>query len=108
MLLIGLMSGTSADGIDAALVEIDGEGRGTHVRLVAHRHRPFRDDTREAILAVCAGREPLERLSTLHFALGDLFYAAAADVAEEAGIPLAQIDAIACHGQTVWHQPLEM
>jgi anhydro-N-acetylmuramic acid kinase len=106
MLIIGLMSGTSADGIDAALTEISGEGRQTRIALRGFLCLPHTPAMRDAILRLCdprAGAVP--DLCALHFALGERFAEAAQAVARAAGIPLTQVDAIASHGQTVWHQP---
>lgn len=106
MLLIGLMSGTSADGVDAVLAEIAGHGLETSVRLVAHRAEPFSAALREAILSSCEpGVSRLETLCALGTALGDAYARAAAGVAADAGIPLERVEALACHGQTIWHQP---
>jgi anhydro-N-acetylmuramic acid kinase len=106
MLIIGLMSGTSADGIDAALTEIIGEGRQTRIALrhfLCLSHSP---SMRDAILRLCDPRTAtVPDLCVLHFALGERFAEAAQAVADAAGISLAQVDAIASHGQTVWHQP---
>src|SRR4051812_35754074 len=109
MLLIGLMSGTSADGIDAALVEIEGVGRNTTARLRAFTCLPHEPAMRQAILDACradgapGGRVP--DLTALHFALGECFAEAAYLVAAAGGVPIAEVEAIASHGQTVWHQP---
>jgi anhydro-N-acetylmuramic acid kinase len=106
MLIIGLMSGTSADGIDAALTEIVGEGGQVRVALRHFLCLPHTPALRDAVLRLCdplAGAVP--DLCALHFALGERFAQAAQAVAHAAGIPLTQVDAIASHGQTVWHQP---
>lgn len=106
MLLVGLMSGTSADGIDAALVEIEGEGRSSRVRLLHFLCVPHAPHMRDAILRACdpKGARTAD-LCALNAALGEQFAEAARAVAEAASVPLSQIDAIASHGQTVWHQP---
>lgn len=106
MLLIGLMSGTSADGIDAALVEIEGDGKRTRVRLLHFLCLPFEPEMRSAILSLCdrsTGTVP--DLCALHFALGEKLAEAALSVATEAGVGLSEVAAICSHGQTVWHQP---
>ena len=106
MLLIGLMSGTSVDGIDAALAEIDGAGRDINVRLIHFVCLPHEPSMREAVLALCdpaTGTVP--DLCALHAALGEKFAEAALRLADEAGVEMREITAIASHGQTVWHQP---
>lgn len=106
MIIIGLMSGTSADGIDAALTEIAGEGRQTRIALRSFLCLPHTPAMRDAILRLCDPRTgSVADLCALHFALGERFAEAAQAVARAAGIPLTQVDAIASHGQTVWHQP---
>ncbi len=106
MLIIGLMSGTSADGIDAALVEVRGSGRRLRAEIRAFLCVPHTAEMRSAILALCdpdRGRVP--DLCALNAALGERFAEAAILVAGEAGVPLSEVRAIASHGQTVWHQP---
>ena len=71
-LAIGLMSGTSADGIDAALVEISGCGTDTRVRLLSFLTLPFSDAARARILRVAAGDfGGTEELCLLNFYLGE-------------------------------------
>jgi anhydro-N-acetylmuramic acid kinase len=101
--VVGLMSGTSVDGIDAALVEVEGFGERTRARLLAFETRPysaaekafvhglFSADTR----ALCEG----------NFRLGALFGDAALAVIARAGLRPADCDLVGSHGQTVWHHP---
>lgn len=109
MRVIGLMSGTSADGIDAALVEWGDAPAGRPFRLLAHLEESFEPALQQRIHALAAGRtepgETLRELAVLDVALGEHFAAAAVSVAELAGVPLEQVDAIASHGQTVAHHP---
>lgn len=105
MLIVGLMSGTSLDGVDAALVEIDGEGvDDVRFRLVHWLTAPFDEARREAIHgAILAGSA--ERLCGLHADLGEWLGEAVVRVCEEAGVPRGRVDAVGSHGQTVWHRP---
>lgn len=107
--VIGLMSGTSADGIDAALVEWPDDAAARPLRLAAYREEPFEPSLQDRIHALAAGRLPaadvLRELAALDVLLGERFAAAAAAVAREAGVSLASVDAIASHGQTVAHHP---
>lgn len=99
---IGLMSGTSVDGIDAALVEINGTDRDLRVHLVAGRTYPYPAALREQILAVAGGDAiSLDRLAALDDAIAAQFANAARDI--QAGRPPASI--IGSHGQTVFHRP---
>ena len=100
------MSGTSADGIDVALVDIEPGPSGHNTlyswELVHFLSLPFGEAVREEILAVQEqGPQVLERLTRLHFVLGSLFADAVEKVAREAGNPLEEVDLIASHGQTV-------
>ena len=109
VLVIGLMSGTSADAIDAALVEWPSgeEVRPFHLR--AFTETPLEPTLRERIHRLAAARVPgpeaLAELAGLDVELGEQFAAAAAAVAKEAGVDLAAVDGIASHGQTVAHHP---
>ena len=103
MLLIGLMSGTSADGIDVALVEISGGPPDWKWRLIAFQCLPWTEPLRDAILRACLPDATVARIVPLHTELGEKFAEAAQAVSEKAGISLSQIDAIASHGQTIRH-----
>lgn len=109
MRVIGLMSGTSADGVDAALVEWPPGEAARPFRLLAQREDPFPAELQQRIHALAAGRCPpgaaLRELAALDVALGDRFAEAAIAVAHDAGAALEEIDAIASHGQTVAHHP---
>jgi anhydro-N-acetylmuramic acid kinase len=109
MIIIGLMSGTSADGIDAALVDVSGRNQRIRARLIAFEYIPHNDEVRQAILTLCdpqLGRIP--ELTSLHALLGERFAEAAKKAAESGGVHLSGVVAIASHGQTVWHQPENM
>jgi anhydro-N-acetylmuramic acid kinase len=94
--VIGLMSGTSVDGIDAALCDIEGFGADARVRLVDFRTTPFSVAQRESILALL--HADTATLCQGNFQLGELFAAAALVFGQP-------VDLIGSHGQTVWHQP---
>ena len=105
MLIVGLMSGTSLDGIDAALVEVEGASEAdVSARLVHAATLAYDEPRREAIhAAIVAGTA--EALCGLHADLGEWLAEAAIRACDEAGIPLSSVDAIGSHGQTVWHRP---
>ncbi|MDY6939982.1 MAG: anhydro-N-acetylmuramic acid kinase [Cyanobacteriota bacterium] len=99
---IGLISGTSVDGIDAALVEITGRQADLQVRLLAGETYPYSPQMRSQILRVCAG----EALSMAEFAQLDDAIAcefARAAIAIQTDRPPAEL--IGSHGQTVFHRP---
>ncbi len=103
------MSGTSADGVDAALVEWPDGPDARPFRLVAFREEPFDPALQARIHQLAAGRVPapaaLRELATLDVELGERFAEAAAGVAAAAGVPLERVAAVASHGQTVAHYP---
>ena len=103
------MSGTSADGVDAALVEWPDGVLERPLRLVAFREDRFPPDFQRRIHDLAAGRVPagavLAELAGLDVELGERFAAAASALADQAGLALSEIDAIASHGQTVAHHP---
>ncbi len=102
MLVIGLISGTSVDGIDAALVNLSGSTTDLTVELLAGATYPYPADLREQILAVCGGAAlSMEALATLDDAIAHQFAQAA--IAIQTGHPAAEL--IGSHGQTVFHRP---
>jgi anhydro-N-acetylmuramic acid kinase len=105
MIVLGLMSGTSADGIDVALARISGAPPKLNARLENHTTIPFPPKVREAILRI-AGGVPTNagELSQLNFLLGELFADAAITACRKFRVPLTRISMIGSHGQTVFHQ----
>jgi len=103
-LFLGLMSGTSADGIDAALVQFPVEGG---CRFVHGHTFGWKAETRAALVALGQGAEPasLDALGQLDAEVGIAFAAAANGLLERAGIDRAQVRAIGSHGQTIRHRP---
>ena len=108
-LLVGLMTGTSADAIDAALVRVDGTGgadAATLPTVVAYRETPLDPRMRREVLELAAAEVVApERLMRLDAALGECYAAAVLELLVETGVPPAAIDAIGSHGQTVRHVP---
>jgi anhydro-N-acetylmuramic acid kinase len=106
--VIGLMSGTSLDGVDAALVRIvtSDAGELTSVELVARSSIAYSDPLRKLVLALCDPRTArIDDLTYVHFGLSEWYARAVAMVVKESGLPPSKIDAISMHGQTVWHAP---
>ncbi|MCR2821232.1 anhydro-N-acetylmuramic acid kinase AnmK [Lederbergia panacisoli] len=103
---VGLMSGTSVDGIDAALVKLNGFGVHTKVDLVSFFTVPFAFDVRDEILrSMDLDTSNSALICSLHFKLGYLFADAVKMVCKKAKVPLSKIDFIASHGQTIYHLP---
>lgn len=109
MRVIGLMSGTSADGIDAALVEWPDSEATSPFRLLAHAEAPYPPALQRRIHNLAAGELPggevLREAAALDVELGERFAEAAIAAVEAAGVAVADVDAIASHGQTIAHHP---
>lgn len=106
-LFIGLISGTSADGIDAALVRFTGDDDNSQCELVHGRTYAWPDELRSRLIELGQGApvESLDEVGTLDVRIGAHFAAAALQVAGEAGIAAREVQAIGSHGQTVRHRP---
>ena len=103
-LAVGLMSGTSVDGIDAALVELAGSG--SQVKLLAFKNTPYPEEVRNKIFALFNPKNAtVDKLGYMNFLLGEYFASAALAVINEAGVSASEVDFIASHGQTIWHAP---
>src|SRR6476469_7963179 len=107
--VVGLMSGTSVDAIDAAVCEFAPDPAGTAgalvFRLLHFQEMPYPEDVRRQVMALFVpetGR--IDDLTELNFALGELFAAAALAAIGAAGLQAGDIDLIASHGQTIYHQ----
>lgn len=102
MIVAGVMSGTSADGIDVALVDLSGRGLRTRLQLLTHRHFPFPGPVRKKILRLMNGSAPVADLARLNFLLGELY--ADAVLKTQRSSRTASLALIGCHGQTLYHQ----
>ena len=105
-LVIGLMSGTSVDGIDAAIVEVTGYGLETEVDLIAFETFPFPSGVPQRILALChpdTGR--VDAICEMNFYIGHLFAEAVKHILQKSGMHARDIDLIGSHGQTIHHLP---
>jgi anhydro-N-acetylmuramic acid kinase len=105
MRVIGMMSGTSADGIDVALANISGAPPRLSAKLDGHYHARFPKVVREAILRLANGAPTTaSEISQLNFLLGEEFASAAIAACAKWRIPLSKIGLIGSHGQTIFHQ----
>ena len=102
--IIGLMSGTSADGIDAVVAEISGGAIGLRTRIVSHIHTPFSSNLSRHILRVGLHGTVAE-ICELNFLLGERFAVAALAVVRKAKLKPRHVAAIGSHGQTIHHLP---
>ncbi len=106
MIAIGLMSGTSADGVDAALVSFEGFAPNLKWNVRAFVSCPYTDEVRQAVLRLYRpGEGDTRDICAANALLGEMFAEAAMAVMKEAGVGRKEVDIIASHGQTIWHQP---
>jgi anhydro-N-acetylmuramic acid kinase len=105
MLVLGMMSGTSADGIDVALARISGRPPTLSVKLEGHYHVAFPIAVRKAILRLAnGGPTTAAEISQLNFLLGEEFAQAAISACKSWRVPLRRVSLIGSHGQTIYHQ----
>ncbi|MBP2017507.1 anhydro-N-acetylmuramic acid kinase [Symbiobacterium terraclitae] len=105
-LVIGLMSGTSVDGIDCALVRIRGGGPGVQIAPVHFATYPFDPAVRAEIFRLFRPETTdVVSVCQMNFVLGEVFADAALRLMREAGVRPEEVDLIGSHGQTVWHEP---
>lgn len=103
---VGLISGTSLDGIDVAVCQIDGHAQDARVELLAFETVAYPDGVRAELLKLYDDQDnAVARICALNVVVGQHFADACAGVLERAGIEGSQIEVIGSHGQTVWHQP---
>jgi anhydro-N-acetylmuramic acid kinase len=103
LIVAGVMSGTSADGVDVAVVSIQGRGSYLSFNLLLHDHTEYPAAIRQAVLAAMnASKTSVAELSRLNFRLGE-FYAEALSKAQKK-IARTKLDLVGCHGQTIYHQ----
>ncbi|UCC26490.1 MAG: anhydro-N-acetylmuramic acid kinase [Gemmatimonadales bacterium] len=115
MKVVGVISGTSADAVDAALLEVllpgdDPGGTGSSARdprasLVAYRELPFPQATRDRILGASSSTVGTRELAALRRELGEWFGTAVRELLGHAGVDPHEVAAVGSHGQTVWHEP---
>ena len=107
-LVIGFMSGTSADGVDAALVRITGCSRETKAEQLEFCFVPFEAPVRAEILRLAGGGAATAAdFCRINFLLGKLYCEAGLELCRRAGVAPENIDLIGNHGQTFWHIPVE-
>jgi anhydro-N-acetylmuramic acid kinase len=96
------MSGTSADGVDTAIVDIDRHG----AELLAHKTFAYAQSLRQSILDICANQTcNVSDICHLNFAIGEVFADSVIKVCNKSGIDLGSIDIVGSHGQTIHHNP---
>lgn len=101
--IVGLMSGTSGDGVDAALVAVVGSGTRTRVRLLAFESVPFSEGLREELLALAQANT--QAVTDLNARLGEVFAEAALAVIAKAELTPEDVHLVGSHGHTACHHP---
>ncbi len=102
MRIVGLMSGTSVDGVDVAVVDITKQ----KVNLLAFDVFPYPNALRREILSLCnIDSARLDNICHYNFVLGEVFTDAIIKLCTKSGIPLNSIDLVGSHGQTIYHNP---
>ena len=107
----GGMSGTSADGVDVAIVQIDGRGYDMSARLIVHHHRPYNAELRREIFAFrgagggSVSQDTLARLAKLGREISLAYASAVNEALAAARLEAKNLAAVAAHGQTLFHDP---
>jgi anhydro-N-acetylmuramic acid kinase len=96
----GIMSGTSLDGIDVAIVDIEGR----RIRTVAFHSMPYPEAVRHAILGVSNATTTTGQIARLHFRLGQLYARAVQETIRRGRVRSGTVELVGCHGQTIYHQ----
>ncbi|RYL93077.1 anhydro-N-acetylmuramic acid kinase [Sporolactobacillus sp. THM7-4] len=105
-IIVGLMSGTSADGIDAALTRITGSGERTQIEILDFITFPYSSSLRKKVfLAMNPDRSHVQLICSLNFELGTAFADAVKAVCVHAGFDIERLNLIGSHGQTIYHMP---
>lgn len=107
MLILGLMSGTSADGVDVAICDIRGNPAKFKVTLLHGATFEYEPAMRQRILACCdRANSRVDQIAALHVDLAEVFARRALNAIDRAGLSPGDIDLIGSHGQTLWHNVL--
>ncbi|ETW97893.1 MAG: hypothetical protein ETSY2_43725 [Candidatus Entotheonella gemina] len=105
--IIGMISGTSVDGVDAALIEVRDDGASTRVQVLAHNTYPYPPHLQEQLLAAAyPDSSSVDLICHLNAAVGVCFAEAAIAIAAAANAAIESVDLIGSHGQTIHHIPV--
>lgn len=105
-LTIGLISGTSLDGIDVAICHIEGHAQQAKIEVLGFDTVSYAPEVRQELLNLYEDSEnAIARISSMNALIGDAFAAAALKVLADHGLSADDVVAVGSHGQTVWHQP---
>ena len=105
MRVCGLMSGTSLDGLDIAIVDFaEVEGK-INYQLVHFTTMPYSDELKAKLLLLMDPLAPMQQVSSMNMYLGELYARLVKEALEETDVDYGSIDLISSHGQTMWHEP---
>ncbi|NOU95710.1 anhydro-N-acetylmuramic acid kinase [Paenibacillus sp. LMG 31456] len=107
-ILIGIMSGTSLDGVDAAMVRIDTNTSGSidQIELLGFEYIPYSVELKERLISLCSVEHArLDDLVIANYGISEWYVSAVENLLKSTGIERAAVEAISMHGQTVWHAP---
>jgi anhydro-N-acetylmuramic acid kinase len=105
--IIGLMSGTSLDGLDVALCRFEGSGLGTKTSVLQFKTIPYPSVFKEELKSISFKEQvDLQKLTLLNAYIGTYHGELVLQCLQEWGIPPAEVDVIASHGQTIFHAPI--
>jgi len=109
MLIIGLMSGTSLDGVDASLIEVDEASKNNKFKELGNSFLPYDEDLKEKIL-ICSKKETsnVQLICSLNVELGYVYLKAVRALLEKYHLNPSDVSFVAMHGQTIWHNPNNM
>lgn len=103
-IVVGSMSGTSADGVDVVIVHLKGHGRNIRWRILASRVIPYPPELKKRVLR-CSEGGSVEDVCLLNYVVGISFARAIMRTLDESGIKKSEVDLVGSHGQTVYHMP---
>jgi len=104
--IVGLMSGTSLDGVDASLIRVEGFGINTKVEILKSISLPYEDSTKQQLMqAMSSDHSNVQHICSLNFKMSYLFADAVKEVCQQARISLENLYLIGSHGQTIYHIP---
>jgi len=104
--IIGLISGTSADGVSAAATEITGSGTSTKIRVLGFLTNPYPPGLRRAVFELFTSEtSTVDKVCSMNFVLGEFFAETALKLMDEANLDHEEIDLVGSHGQTIRHLP---
>ena len=103
---LGTMSGTSLDGVDAAVVRLEGSGLDARAELLHFHTRAYGEPLRESLRKLCdPAASDVESLCGMNVYMAELFAEAVLEAVRDAGLSMSEVDFVSSHGQTVWHMP---